>query len=179
MNNDATAFPSLERWMHRLAGGLAFFGGFCLIIASALTGLSIIGSLTFKPLPGEIELVEALCGLAVFSFLPYCQLHKGHVGVDLFVNALGPKAVIWTQIVGDAVVTVLFALITWRHWLGTVDKFHNGEITTILFLPVWWGYAVAFVLLVANLAICIYTVFGDIRDLRRGKEIELPLGGHG
>jgi len=175
---DATS-RMFERGVHRIAEGSALFGGLCLIAASALTGLSIIGGILIKPLPGEIELVEALCGLAVFAFFPYCQLKKGHVGVDLFIQALGHKAINWTQLIGDVAITLLFALITWRHLLGMLEKFRNGEITTILFLPVWWGYAVAMLLLSINLLVSLYTVAADIRDLRRGVDVELPLGGHG
>ncbi len=49
------------------------FGGLCLVAACVLTGLSIIGALTIRPIPGEIEVVELLCGLAVFGFLPFCH----------------------------------------------------------------------------------------------------------
>lgn len=166
------------RIVHKLAEWVAIFGGLCLLAAAVLTGISIAGSLIYKPLPGEIELVEILCGLAVFAFLPYCQLHKGHVGVDLFIGMLGHKAINWTQLVGDIVITVLFALLTWRHWIGTIDKFRNGEFTQILFIPIWWGFAAAMVLLVINLLVSAWTVYVDIRDIRRGIDIELPLGGH-
>ena len=167
------------RTIHRLAEWVAIVGGLCLLAASVLTGISIAGSLVYKPLPGEIELVEMLCGVAVFAFLPYCQLHKGHVGVDLFVGMLGHRAINWTQLVGDVIITVLFALLTWRHWIGTIDKFRNGEFTSILFIPLWWGFAAAMILLVINLVVSVWTVYADIRDIRRGIDIELPLGGHG
>lgn len=176
---DKTASGATGRLVHRVAEAVAIFGGLCLVAASVLTGISIAGSLTFKPLPGEIEVVEILCGLAVFAFLPYCQLKKGHVGVDLLIGAMGHKAINWTQLIGDVIITVLFALIAWRHWIGTLDKFRNGEITPILFIPVWWGFAAAMALLLINVAVSAYTVFADIRDMRRGVDIEIPLGGHG
>ena len=167
------------RMMYRLAEWVAIFGGLCLVAASVLTGVSIIGSLTYKPLPGEIELVEILCGLAVFAFLPYCQIKKGHVGVDLFIGMLGHKAINWTQLVGDILIALLFALLTWRHWIGTVDKFRNGEFTPILFIPIWWGFAAALILLVINLVVSAWTVYADIRDMKHGVDVEVPLGGHG
>ena len=178
MQNTASS-GAAGRTVHRLAGWVAIFCGLCLVAASVLTGISIMGSLTYRPLPGEIELVEILCGLAVFAFLPYCQLHKGHVGVDLFIGLMGHKAINWTQLIGDVIITLLFALLTWRHWIGTVDKFHNGEFTSILFIPIWWGYAAAMVLLLINVLVSIWTVYADIRDIRRGVDVELPLGGHG
>jgi TRAP-type C4-dicarboxylate transport system permease small subunit len=167
------------RAIHRLAEGVAVFGGLCLVAAAILTGISIAGSVTYKPLPGEIEMVEILCGVAVFAFLPYCQLHKGHVGVDLLVAAFGHKAINWTQLVGDIIITVLMALLAWRHWIGTLDKFRNGEFTPILFIPMWWGFAAAMILLFVNVIVSAWTVYADIRDMQEGIDIEIPLGGHG
>ncbi|MBX9457303.1 MAG: TRAP transporter small permease [Rhizobium sp.] len=176
---DKTSSGAVGQMIHRIAEGVALLGGLCLLAAAILTGISIAGSVTYRPLPGEIEVVEILCGLAVFAFLPYCQLHKGHVGVDLLVSALGKTAVNWTQLFGDVVITVLIALIAWRHWIGTADKFGNGEFTPILSIPIWWGYAAAMVMLAINVIVSAWTVYADIRDIREGIAIEPSLRGHG
>ncbi|WP_137157721.1 TRAP transporter small permease [Rhizobium sp. FKL33] len=162
------------------AGSIAgvLFGGFCLLIAMVLTGLSIAGALTIRPLPGEIELVEALCGFAVFAFMPYCQLRRGHVGVDLFVQPMGRGAMKWTQLVGDLVITALFGLVAWRHAIGMFDKIRNGETTPLLLLPIWWGFAIGLVFLVIATLVSLYTVFVDIEDIRKGRDGEASFGGH-
>lgn len=174
----STSFDRFERGCNALATGLVVFGGFCLVLACALTAASIVGAIIIRPLPGEIELVEALCGLAVFAFLPFCQLKRGHVGVDILISAFGPKAMNWTQLIGDIIIAVLIALITWRHAIGTMDKIGNGETTPLLLMPVWWGFAVALVILIANLIVCLYVVAADIRDIRRGKSIVVAMGAH-
>ena len=169
---------TLGIWVHRTANILALIGGIILVVASVITCISIIGSVTYKPLPGEIELVEALCGIAVFAFMPFCQLHRGHVSVDLLIGALGNRATLYAQLVGDIVIAVLFAIVTWRHWVGTLDKMRNGETTTILELPVWWGFVAGLVLLIATVAISIYVIFVDIRDLKNDARIAVQAGGH-
>lgn len=174
----STGFDRLERACHGLAASLVLFGGLCLVVACGLTVASILGGLTLRPLPGEIELVEALCGLAVFAFLPYCQLKRGHVGVDILISAFGPKAMNWTQLIGDIVIAVLIGLVTWRHAVGTMDKIGNGETTPLLLMPVWWGFAVALVLLVVNVIVCLFVIAADIRDMRRGKTIVAAMGAH-
>lgn len=174
----STSFDRLERGCNALASSLVVFGGLCLVLACGLTAASIIGAVTLRPLPGEIELVEALCGLAVFAFLPFCQLKRGHVGVDILISAFGPKAMNWTQLTGDILIAVLIGLITWRHAIGTMDKFGNGETTPLLLLPVWWGYAIALALLVANLLVCLYVIAADIRAIRQGKTIVAAMGAH-
>jgi TRAP-type C4-dicarboxylate transport system permease small subunit len=173
-----TSFERFERGCTALANGLVVFGGFCLVLACGLTALSIIGGLTLRPLPGEIELVELFCGLGVFAFLPFCQLKRGHVGVDILISAFGPKAMNWTQLIGDIIIAVLTALITWRHAIGTMDKFGNGETTPLLLFPIWWGYAVALVILVANIIVSLYVIAADIRDIRQGKTIVAAMGAH-
>ena len=173
-----TSFERIERGCTALATGLVVFGGFCLVLACGLTAASIVGAITIRPLPGEIELVEALCGLAVFAFLPFCQLKRGHVGVDILISAFGPKAMNWTQLIGDVVIALLMALVTWRHAIGTLDKFENGETTPLLLMPVWWGFAVALVILVANLLVSLYVIAADLRDIRQGKTIVAAMGAH-
>ncbi|MCY1664340.1 TRAP transporter small permease [Rhizobium sp. SL86] len=173
-----TALDRFERWTNGLATALVAVGGLCLVGASVLTGLSIMGSLAVRPIPGEIEIVEALCGLAVFAFLPFCQLRRGHVGVDLLISAFGPKAMNWTQLAGDVIITVLIGLLTWRHWVGFMDKLGNGETTPLLLIPVWWGYAIALVLLAANLITCLFVILADLRDIRHGNAIVASVGVH-
>lgn len=179
MNSEPiTAFTRLEGFINRLSTMLVGFSGLCLLAACLLTGASIIGSLTIRPISGEIELVEVLCGLAVFGFLPFCQLKRGHVGVDLLISAFGPKAMNVTQLIGDIIITLLFALLTWRHGVGLMDKFENGETTPLLLLPVWWGYALAMVLLLANVLVCLFVVLADIREIRARRNIVAAMGAH-
>lgn len=173
-----TGFDRFEALVRRLSSVLVAFGGLCLLAACGLTLASVIGSVALRPLPGEIELVEALCGFAVFAFLPYCQLKRGHVGVDLFLSALGPRAMNISQLIGDILIGLLLAIVTWRHFIGTMDKFGNGETTPLLLLPVWWGFAVAFVLMVANLVVCLFVILADLRAIRRGQVIVASAGAH-
>ncbi len=84
----------------------------------------------------------------------------------------------WTQLIGDIVIAVLTTLITWRHAIGTLDKFENGETTPLLLLPVWWGFAIALAILVANIIVSLYVIAADIRDIRQGKTIVAAMGAH-
>jgi TRAP-type C4-dicarboxylate transport system permease small subunit len=176
--DNPTAFEQLQGWVERLAGLLAAFGGVCLIAACGLTGASILFGLVIRPIPGEIEVVEALCGLAIFAFLPFCQLRRGHVGVDLIISAFGPKAMNWTQMIGDVIIAVLFVVLTWRHGIGLMDKYGNGETTPLLLLPLWWGYAVAMFLMVINVIVCLFVILADVREIRRGNAIVASVGVH-
>jgi TRAP-type C4-dicarboxylate transport system permease small subunit len=150
--------------------------GVLLIAAILLTCISIVGrgliSIGLSSVPGDYELVEILCGLAVFAFLPYCQLHKGHISVDLLITSFGPKAMAWTQLFGDIIITGLVCLLLWRHGVGTFDKYDYGDTSFILELPIWWPYAVAQLLLIVTVATSLFTVWRDIRELSGGAEVE-------
>ena len=168
--------------MHRLALWLALLSGFFLLLAITITSLSIVGRLSIplglSSIPGDYELVETFVGLAVFGFLPYCQLARGHVGVDLFVMPFGNRAMLVTQFLGDLTIAGLTLLLTSRHIIGTFDKYDSNETSFILAFPIWWGFAFACVLMVLLCIVTLFTVWRDLRDLIMGNPVHIEAGGH-
>ncbi|HEX2018461.1 MAG TPA: TRAP transporter small permease [Aurantimonas sp.] len=143
---------------------LALLGGVCLVFITAMTCASIVGramltlGLGFGPIPGDFELVEIAAGVAVFLFLPLCQLKRGHVTVDILNGLLGRRGVAATDLVGNLLMTVAAAVILWRLLAGLQDKLRTGEESFILGIPVWSGYALSLVGAVSFLVICLFTV---------------------
>lgn len=180
---ESTGFYSrAEKAVTRLAEATTLIAGLLLLIAVILTVVSIVGraliSFGLGPLPGDYELVETFIGLGVFAFMPFCQLKRGHVGVDLFVTPFGNRAMNITQLLGDVVVSFLFILLTWRHILGTIDKYYSNETSFILGFPIWWGFAAAIVLMVATCIVCLFTVWRDLRDIGANRVYVGEAGGH-
>lgn len=182
MSEQPDLFLKVEKAVTRLAEASTMFAGLLLLIAVVLTVMSIAGrsmiSLGLGPLPGDYELVETFIGLSVFAFMPFCQLKRGHVGVDLFITPFGNRAMNYTQLLGDLVVGGLFILLTWRHTLGTFDKKASNETSFILGFPIWWGFAVAIVLLVITCIVCLFTIWRDIRDIGQNRVYVGEAGGH-
>lgn len=180
-SSSAGLYSRIEALVTASARILIVFSGFLLISAILITCSSITGrALTpigLSAIPGDYELVEILCGLAVFAFMPYCQLSRGHISVDLFIQGLGPKAMAWTQLLGDVVMTGLVTVMAWRHFAGTLDKHAYGETSFILQIPVWWSYAVAMVLLALFWLTSLFTVWQDIVALRTGSFDDHPASG--
>ena len=168
-------FLKTQTIVTKVAGALAILSGFLLVIAVTLTTVSIIGRILspvgLSAVPGDYELVQIFCGLAMFSFMPYCQLKRGHVSVDLFIAPFGPNVKAWTQLLGDVVVTALIALLAWRHFYGLIDKYEYGETTFILQIPVWWAFAGAMALFCPIILTGAFTVWRDIVDIVRGSEV--------
>ncbi|GAB6051649.1 hypothetical protein JCM17960_04690 [Magnetospira thiophila] len=129
---------------HALQGAARAFalaGGMLMVALGLLTGVSILGRWLFDtPVPGDFELVQSGCAIAIFAFLPHAQMRRGHVAVDFFVG----RFPVWTQRIleslGHGLFALIAALLTWRLTLGGLSFLHNGETTMILGLPLWWSF---------------------------------------
>ncbi len=178
--------PDLEaatgRLIGRLSSGLAILGGLALSAVTIMSVVSILGRWAvgskapvldrLGPIPGDYELVSMGAGFAVFSFLAWCQFNRGHVTVDIFVSRLGPRGLAWLAAITNAVLTVVVTLIAWQHWLGTLDKYRFGETTTILQIPVWWGYAGGLLGIWLFALVCLYTVWRSLNEALGAGEAE-------
>ncbi|MEM6409475.1 MAG: TRAP transporter small permease [Pseudomonadota bacterium] len=122
---------TLEARVGAVLGGAAriaaYFGGAILLALALMTVVSIIGrAFTFaglRPIRGDFELVEAGTAIAVFMFLPWCQMQRGHVTVDLLVGRMGVRLRAFWAFLGDMAIAVVAGLILWRLYLGFGEKF--------------------------------------------------------
>lgn len=152
-----------------LARWLAMLGGLALVAVTGLTVTSIAGrALTRQglgPIPGDFELVEALTAFAVFAFLPWCQLRRGHATVDVFTRALPERANRAIDLAAELLMTLVVVLIAWRLWHGMWDKLRYHETTFILQFPLWWSFAAAFAAAAAGVLVSFCVVALRLREL--------------
>lgn len=160
-----------------LARGLALLGGLVLVAITVLTVASIIGrtliSFGLAPIPGDYELVEAGSAFAVFAFLPWCQLNRGHATVDVFTSFLPDSANRVIDLVCEFLMTLVIMLIAWRLWAGMIDKLGYGETTFILQFPVWWGYAFSMAAAVVAVVVSLAMLAARIGEVVTGRS-QLP-----
>ena len=139
----------MSRVVYSLARATAWFGALVLILIALLSVVSIIGRvltpLGLAPVLGDFELVEAGTALAVFCFLPWAQLTRGHAVVDLFWNSYPPALRRVLDVLADALMLGLWLLLVWRMGVATQEYYANGEMSFILHMPVWFGYAASMV----------------------------------
>jgi len=89
-------------WLERATRALALAGGFLLVGVLLMTVTSVAGRYLFNaPIPGDYEITELVCGVAVFAFLPYCQLHHANIVVEFFTSRVSRR---WKRAL-DAVLT--------------------------------------------------------------------------
>ncbi|MEO1919359.1 MAG: TRAP transporter small permease subunit [Paracoccaceae bacterium] len=181
----------LGRILKRIATWLAYFGGFMLTAAAVLTVISIVGrSMIWAglgPVPGDFELVEITCAVAVFSFLPWSQINRGQVTVDVLADAFPPRLRTFLGMAGDTAMAAAAIVIAWRLWLGLGERLPMGsdslrgllmlgdrpyytETTFILRMPVWYGYALSMVGAAFFAIVCVYTVWRAVNWTIRGHE---------
>lgn len=170
---------------------LAYLGGVVLVAAAVITVASIIGrallSWGLGPITGDFELVEMGCAIAIFSFLPWCQLNRGNVSVDVLANALGSRMKAILGLFGDLAVCILSGLILWRLYLGFGEKFPYGseglrgalsmgskpffpETTYELELPIWIPFALSCIGAFFFFVVSLYTVWRALNWALDGAE---------
>jgi len=135
----------MNRIIYGLCRAMAWLGAIVLSAIAAMSVASIIGralsGFGLGPVPGDFELVEAGTALAVFCFLPWCHLRGGHAVVDMLWNNYPPPMQRALAFLSDALMSVVWVLLVWRMGLAMNEYRHNAEVTFILQMPVWWGYA--------------------------------------
>jgi len=175
------------RWVARLAEGAALLGGVTLVLLALMTCVSIIGRWIntgpIRGIQGDYELIEIGTALAIFAFLPYCQLRRGHVTVDILVRAFPAGLQRVLAVLEDAVVAAAAALILWRLYLGFGEKFpflpdawrdalamgfkpFFPETTYEWQIPIWVPFGMAVVLCALFLVTSLYTVWRSLNRVR-------------
>lgn len=153
----------LGRMASGLAKAMAVLGGLTLVAMTVMVVASVIGRALIwaglKPITGDYELVSIGMGFAIFAFLPWVHLERGHALVSLLTDIF-PKALnAWLLVITDLLMLIAAAFIAWRLYDGTQDKLRYGETTLLLGFPLGWGYALALIGAVAFVIVSIY-VFG-------------------
>ncbi|MCB1461582.1 MAG: TRAP transporter small permease [Nitratireductor sp.] len=129
---------------------------------------SFFAGLGARPIPGDFELVEAGTGFAIFAFLPWCHLKRGHATVELLATWFPARMNRLIDLVADFLMFGAASLIAWRHWLGTLDKVSYGEITFILQFPLWWAYAASMLGASVFVLVAAFGLLRSMSELKNG-----------
>ena len=148
--------------------GLAIAGGLLLIGVMAMTVVSVVGRYAFNaPIPGDYEITELVCGVAVFAFFPYCHMRNANIVVEFFTARLSPRRKTVLDTVHNLAFTAVAALIAWRLLVGGLHKLADGETTLFLDIPIYWGYFPALAGAVLLTAVCGWVLWRHLRMLGR------------
>ena len=149
----------------RLLNGF-FHGNFMQSVAPGFADWAIGAGV--GPITGDFELVEAGVALAIFAFIPLCQITASHASVDIFANMMGPKVNRFLRAVIEVVFAATLVLIAWRLYEGMLSKMSYGETSFLLQFKVWWAYAASLFGAVVSAIVGIYVAFVRIYELLTG-----------
>lgn len=152
----------------RISRAVALAGGLLLIGVMAMTVVSVIGRYVFNaPIPGDYEITELVCGIAVFAFFPHCHMRRGNIVVEFFASGFRERTRDRLDTVHNLVFALVAGLITWRLFIGGLDKLHDGETTLFLGIPIHLGYFPAFLGAVLLTVVCIRVFLDSLRVRQR------------
>ncbi len=157
-----------EAAIERLTEALAMAGGLILTGVAAMTVASVAGRYLFgAPIPGDYEITELACGVAIFAFFPYCHLKDANIVVGFFAGGLPRRFRAALDAAHNLVFVAVAALIAWRLGVGAMHKLGDGETTVFLGIPVHWGYFPALAGAAWLTAVCAWTLRRRLRELAR------------
>lgn len=176
------ATVTVSSFIYGLSRALAWFGGLVLSGIALMSVASIAGrafsGMGLGPVPGDFELVEAGTALAVFCFMPWAHLKRGHATVDLFWGAYPPWMKRLLTILADGLMLVIWVLLIWRMGVALEDYRANEEVSFILQMPVWWGYAAAIVPAVFGCLVYAWRLLEDLGLVAPPEGFAYAEGGH-
>ena len=176
-SDNARPTDPVGRVLYGIAKWLAVFGGIILCGMALLTTASVAGRSLFNdPISGDFELVAIGTGLAVFAFLPWCQMVRGNVLVDFFMAATPPRAQIFTDVLGGLVYLTIATLLTWRMIFGGVDMYNYNELSMTINFPRWTTFPPSVLLMSFLVLVIAYTIARSVAELRAGRYMNDPDG---
>ena len=128
---------------------LSMLAQLCAVLAGILlTGITLVtcGNLILRnttgdAMAGAFELTAMASGAAIALFMPLCQMRQGNIIVDFFTSGLSEKATGALDRLGALVLALVYALITWRTFLGCLNVYESHSETQIMGFPEWITYA--------------------------------------
>lgn len=127
-------------WIDDAARTLAVLGGGLMLAAAVMVTLSVLLRWLFSSgVKGDFEMVQIATAVAVFAFLPLCQIRRGNVFVDTFTL----RAPAWLNRGLDRLWDLVYAgfavLIGWRLLAGGLDAIGSRTSSMVLAIPIGWA----------------------------------------
>lgn len=161
---------TVGRLLFTISRGLAVFGGVVLFAMAWLTAVSVAGRATFSaPIPGDFELVSIGTGVAIFAFLPYCQITRSNVIVDFFMVNAPTRAKTVCDAIGALFYLAIGAILTWRLTLGGLDMYRYSERTMTANFPRWTTFPLSVLLMMFLVVVVAYTLWRSVAETREGR----------
>lgn len=110
----------------------SIFGMVILVLMMGFIFVSVVMRYVFnRPLLGQVELIEIMMAVVVFSAIAYAQLTKSHVTMDIVVNRLSARPRLILEGSANLISIALFCLIVYCSILNTLNTVSTTPIFAI------------------------------------------------
>ena len=159
----------LVRFLSAIIKHWALAGGIVLALLAAMTAVSALTNIVVgRPIPADYELVKHFVAIAIFAFLPYCQLTGSNVTVDIFTEGMSARAK-GAMVAFSSLFAIAFSLLLLRQmWLGFLSYMQYPEVTPVLKLPLWTAFPPMLLSLLLLLFASLITAADGWTAMRRG-----------
>ena len=155
-----TLVVKLVRWW-ALAGGVLTLGLALMTAASAVSNI-----VTGRPFAADYELVKHVIAIAIFMFLPYCQITASNVTVDIFTEGMGERGKQATNVFSSLFAIAFSLLLLVQMTSGFRSYVRYAEVTPVLKLPLWTAFPPILVSLALLLLASLVTLAASWRAMR-------------
>ena len=141
----------MARAVERLAAIWALLGGLGLLAIMLVTSTNIAAFLAdtiaehfggnVSALSGYEDFVRLAIAPSALSFLPYCQLKRGHVAVDIFVDRLPVPVQRGMDRLFALLMAALALFLLYFMTLGMLETRSDSVVTPVIGWPEWPFYA--------------------------------------
>jgi TRAP-type C4-dicarboxylate transport system permease small subunit len=122
----------------RIARLCSLLGGMVMAGLMLMTCYSLIGRNFFdSALIGDFELTGVGAGAAIALFMPWCQFKRENIIVDFFTAKCSAATNFRLDRLGDAVMTLIFALLAWRCGISAINAKETMGASMLLGFPDW------------------------------------------
>lgn len=150
-------------FLRRMVDIWALLGAVVLCSLVAVNVWAVVANAFGSSFPGAVELSQMLVAVAVFMFLPFCQLNRENVTADIFTSRLNPRGKAALSTIASLVALLFASLLLWRMTLGMLDQRAYDYTTAILAIPIWWAYLPILISLGFLGVAAILTLFEDAK----------------
>lgn len=119
----------------------ALAGGLMTLALAAMTAASAVSNLvTGRPFPADYELVKHVIAIAIFMFLPYCQITGSNVTVDIFTEGMNERSKQAMAGLSSLFAIAFSLLMLVQMTKGLQSYLRYQEVTPVLKLPLWTAF---------------------------------------
>ena len=144
----------------------ALLGGIILLAVVLMTTASVAGRYLFAlPIPGDYEITEFGCGVAILLFFPFCEMTFGNIKAEFFTDRLAERKRAALDLVSEIVFLGVACLLTWRFVVGGLRRMGDGQTSMELGIPLWWGYVPGTFAMILLVLVCIWRGYEATRRI--------------